>query len=59
MSSITADLTEAHSGGPVFGWWDNGPYIVGVVCGQGQGRNWISGGTSMVRLIQDALAQTP
>lgn len=59
MSSVTADLTEAHSGGPVFGWWPEGPYVVGVVSGQGQGKNWISGGTSMVRLIQDAVAQTP
>jgi hypothetical protein len=58
MSSTTGDFTHAHSGGPVFGWWD-GPYVVGVVSGQAQGKNWISGGVSMVRLIKEALAQTP
>jgi len=59
MSSTTADLTAAHSGGPVFGWWDGGPYVVGVVSGEARNKNWMSGGTAMVKLIKSAHAETP
>jgi len=60
MSTETGDFTQGHSGGPVFAWIDGvGPYAVGVVSGEGQGKNWVSGGTAMVRLIKQALAETP
>lgn len=59
MNSFTADLTEGHSGGPVFGWWDAGPYVVGVVSAQGLGANWISGGSAMVSLVKTAKQLTP
>lgn len=59
MSTEDGDMTYGQSGGPVFGWWDNAPYAVGVVSGQGAGMNWISGGYSMVRLIQRARLETP
>jgi V8-like Glu-specific endopeptidase len=59
MNSITADLTPGHSGGPVFGWWDAEPYVVGVVSAQGLGANWISGGSAMVNLVKTARLLTP
>ncbi|MCX6232958.1 MAG: trypsin-like serine protease [Bacteroidetes bacterium] len=29
-----ADLTPGNSGGPMFGWWDDDPRLIGVVSGQ-------------------------
>jgi V8-like Glu-specific endopeptidase len=29
-----ADLTPGNSGGPMFGWWDGDPRLIGVVSGQ-------------------------
>jgi hypothetical protein len=63
MSTRSGDFTHAHSGGPVFGWWDGGPYVVGVASAGAQDDdgplNVVSGGVAMVRLIKDALEQTP
>jgi V8-like Glu-specific endopeptidase len=34
LESETADLTPGNSGGPMFGWWNGDPRLVGVVSGQ-------------------------
>jgi len=31
LESETADLTPGNSGGPMFGWWNGDPRLVGVV----------------------------
>jgi len=37
-----ADLTPGNSGGPMFGWWDGDPRLIGVVSGQEE--DWTPGG---------------
>jgi hypothetical protein len=59
MTTTTGDFEHGHSGGPVFGWWESGPYAIGVVSAGGEGKNWVSGGVSMVHLIQKAQQETP
>ncbi len=50
-----ADSTGGDSGGPVFGWWDNGPHLVGVHSGEEQvlwvRRNVAAGGSILPNLI--------
>ncbi len=63
MSTRDGDFMHAHSGGPVFGWWDGGPYVIGVACAGAEDNdglmNIVSGGVAMVRLIKSAREQTP
>ncbi len=33
LESTDADIVEGHSGGPLFGWWAQGPRLVGIVSG--------------------------
>ncbi len=63
MSTRDGDFVHAQSGGPVFGWWDGGPYVIGVASAGAEDNdglmNIISGGVAMVRLIKSAREQTP
>lgn len=63
MSTRDGDFAHGHSGGPVFAFWDGGPYVGGVVVGGAQdddgAMNVVSGGVAMVRLILQARAETP
>lgn len=66
-----ADLTPGDSGGAIFGWWDDGPYIVGVVSAEGtldpnidlptypRFANWAGGGSPMVHVVNQARSEFP
>ena len=59
-----ADTSEGNSGGPLFGHWPKGPYVIGVHSGQLIGDNTFgtsminvaAGGNAMVDLVQWARA---
>ncbi|BFM07646.1 trypsin-like serine peptidase [Halioxenophilus aromaticivorans] len=54
-----ADLTPGNSGGPMFGFWDEGPFVVAVVSAQDQDNNWCSGGRWLTNLVSHAISQDP
>ncbi len=67
---IHASTSNGDSGGPFFGWWDNGPHIVGVVCAAGRlnpvithpiirSGNWVGGGEPLPSLIEQARIESP
>jgi V8-like Glu-specific endopeptidase len=60
-----ADMNYGNSGGPMFGWWNDDPRIIGVVSGQeedlqfpifgGQGSTWgnvVAGGSGFTNLVK-------
>lgn len=55
----TFDNWPGQSGSPVFGFWSNGPYVVGVVSGQGTDYNYISGGSLLTGLVRRARDENP
>lgn len=55
--STDADTFFGNSGGPMFGFWDAGPYVVAVVSSQSSSENWCSGGDDMTRLVRHARTQ--
>lgn len=57
--STNADLTPGNSGGPMFGFWDDGPYVVAVVSSEGSSENWCSGGSWLTNLVSHARTQDP
>jgi V8-like Glu-specific endopeptidase len=59
IRSDTFDNWPGQSGGPVFGFWDDGPYVVGVVSGQGSDYNYISGGSLLPSLVSRARSDMP
>lgn len=59
IRSQTFDNWPGQSGGPVFGFWDDGPSVVGVVSGQGPDYNYISGGSLLPSLISQARSEMP
>jgi hypothetical protein len=59
IRSDTFDNWPGQSGGPVFGFWEDGPYVVGVVSGQGSEYNYISGGSLLTSLVSRARADMP
>ena len=69
METFTS-LTHGDSGGPIFGFWSDGPYVVGVVSAQGtlgpvitdlssRTANWVAGGGEMPDLINQARGDYP
>lgn len=65
-----ASTNHGDSGGPVFGYWNDGPYIVGVVSAEGsldgvitdpstRTGNWIAGGSPMPDLVNQARSDHP
>src|SRR5215211_6507431 len=59
IRSDTFDNWPGQSGGPVFGFWQDGPYVVGVVSGQGSDYNYISGGNLLTSLVSRARTDMP
>ncbi len=58
----TGDFVRGMSGSPVFGFWNEGPFVVGVTSGGvgGLGNfNAIAGGSNLTRLINKARADFP
>ena len=46
-----ADTTEGNSGGPLFGFWDDAPYVIGVHSGGTVATNVAAGGRAMNDLV--------
>ena len=59
IRSSTFDNWPGQSGSPVFGFWDNGPYVVGVVSGENESHNHISGGSLLTSLVSRARSEHP
>jgi V8-like Glu-specific endopeptidase len=57
--TTNADTFFGNSGGPMFGFWDAGPYVVAVVSSQSSSENWCSGGDDMTRLVRHARTVDP
>jgi V8-like Glu-specific endopeptidase len=55
----TFDNWPGQSGSPIFGFWDGGPSVVGVVSGQGSDYNYISGGSLLPSLVNRARNEQP
>jgi hypothetical protein len=55
------DMAGGDSGGPLIGWIDKSPHVVGVVSGEqaASGRNYCAGGTHLKALVDWALATEP
>lgn len=51
-----ADLNPGNSGGPMFAWWAEGPYVVAVVSAHDvdDRENYCSGGSDLPRLVRTA-----
>lgn len=55
-----ADLMKGHSGGPIFGFWPAGPYVVAVVSAAGDDdNNYCAGGSWLPKLVGEARAVDP
>jgi V8-like Glu-specific endopeptidase len=59
IRSQTFDNWPGQSGSPIFGFWADGPYVVGVVSGQGSDYNYISGGSLLPSLVNRARNEHP
>jgi len=59
IRSKTFDNWKGQSGSPIFGFWANGPHVVGVVSGEGDDYNYISGGSLLPSLINRARNEHP
>jgi V8-like Glu-specific endopeptidase len=59
IRSKTFDNWPGQSGSPIFGFWGDGPYVVGVVSGQGSDYNYISGGSLLPSLVSQARNEHP
>lgn len=56
-----ADINPGQSGGPMFAFWDDGPYVVAVVSAHDPSdrENFCSGGSDLPRLVRQALDANP
>lgn len=59
IRSDTFDNWPGQSGSPIFGFWSDGPFVVGVVSGQGSDFNYISGGSLLPSLVNRARSEHP
>ena len=59
IRSNTFDNWPGQSGSPIFGFWSDGPYAVGVVSGQASDFNYISGGSMLPTLVRQAWNEHP
>jgi len=59
IRSQTFDNWPGQSGSPVFGFWADGPHVVGVVSGQSSDYNYISGGSLLPSLVNRARNEHP
>lgn len=55
----TFDNWPGQSGSPIFGFWSDGPYAVGVVSGQASDYNWIASGSMLPALVRQAWNDHP
>jgi hypothetical protein len=55
--STRADLTPGNSGGPMFGFWNDGPYVVAVASAEAPAENWCAGGSWLTNLVNHARTQ--
>src|SRR6185503_18318026 len=56
-----ADLTPGNSGGPMFAFWDDGPYVVAVASAEDkeESDNWCAGGSDKPRLVNKVRSSNP
>jgi V8-like Glu-specific endopeptidase len=59
IRSETLDIYGGQSGSPVFGFWSDGPYVVGVISGELPDYNYISGGSLLTSLVSRARKEYP
>jgi len=59
LLSDTFDNWPGQSGGPVFGFWSDGPYVVGVTSGESSSNNFIAGGSRLTGLVRRARQENP
>ncbi len=62
LESETIDLVKGMSGSPVFGFWSDGPYAVGVVSATASGAadfNAIAAGSNLTKLASEARSVFP
>jgi V8-like Glu-specific endopeptidase len=63
IDSTTLDCEPGMSGSPVFGFWSDGPYVIGVVSAgtndAPDGFNIVSGGSNLTRLVREARDRYP
>jgi V8-like Glu-specific endopeptidase len=59
IRSNTFDNWPGQSGSPIFGFWSDGPYAVGVVSGQASDFNYIAGGSMLPTLVRQAWDEHP
>ncbi|MFQ3198942.1 MAG: hypothetical protein ACI81A_002671 [Paraglaciecola sp.] len=52
--STRADLTPGSSGGPMFAFWNDRPYVVAVVSSEDTEENWCAGGSWLTNLVRHA-----
>lgn len=62
--TTSADISSGNSGGPMFGFWNDGPYVVAVASAEGfvfaSGiENWCAGGSNLTRLVSFARSADP
>ena len=57
--STNADLTPGNSGGPMFAFWNDGPYVVYVVSSEDSDANWCSGGSWLTNLVRHGRQADP
>jgi hypothetical protein len=55
----TFDNWPGQFGSPVFGFWEDGPYAVGVVSGEGSDYNYIPGGSLLPSIVVRARNDNP
>jgi V8-like Glu-specific endopeptidase len=59
IRSDTFDNWPGQSGSPIFAFWSDGPYVVGVVSGEGDDYNYISGGSLLPKMVNKARSGHP
>ncbi len=59
IRSNTFDNWPGQSGSPIFGFWNDGPYVVGVVSGENPDFNHISGGSLLTSIVHKARTRHP
>lgn len=56
LETDNGDVSAGDSGGPMFGWWSDGPYVVGTLSGEeiedSEENNIAAGGNALVDLIR-------
>lgn len=59
LLSDTFDNWPGQSGSPVFGFWSDGPYVVGVTSGESSSNNFVAAGERLTGLVRRARQENP